>query len=273
MHTFSSQKGQAILIVVLVMVVSLTIGLSIASRSVTNLKTSTEEENSQRAFSAAEAGVEKALQTGVNILSPESLGNNASIKNVTIQSVSGTEFLLGGGNPFPQDDGADIWLSTYPDYSAPRWSGNLTIYWGFQNETQASCSPNSTTNVMAALEVILITGTKESPIATRFAFDPCTLRQGFNHFSAPTIGSTTVSGKIFPYSATIAVTDGIIARVIPLYANTPIGARGSIALFSQGSKIESVGTSGSTERKIQVYQAYPKVPTEFFQYILFESGS
>lgn len=43
------------------MVIALTIGLSIAARSIINLQTTTEEEISQRAFSAAEAGIERAI--------------------------------------------------------------------------------------------------------------------------------------------------------------------------------------------------------------------
>jgi len=58
-----NQKGQALLIVVLVMVVALTVGLSIASKTIISLRTSTEEANSQKALAAAEAGIEQALKT------------------------------------------------------------------------------------------------------------------------------------------------------------------------------------------------------------------
>ncbi len=52
-----SESGQALLIVVLVMVVVLTMGLSVASRSITNLRIATEQDNSQASFSAVEAGI------------------------------------------------------------------------------------------------------------------------------------------------------------------------------------------------------------------------
>jgi len=55
------QSGQALLIVILVMVIALTVGLSVAVRTTTNIRTASEDENSQRAFSAAEAGVSKRL--------------------------------------------------------------------------------------------------------------------------------------------------------------------------------------------------------------------
>ena len=46
-----SQKGQIVVTIILIMVVALTIGLSIAGRSVSDLKMSAQVEESQRAFS------------------------------------------------------------------------------------------------------------------------------------------------------------------------------------------------------------------------------
>lgn len=57
----ASQSGQALLIILLVMSVALTVVLSTVSRSVTDLSITTYEEDSSRAFSAAEAGIEEAL--------------------------------------------------------------------------------------------------------------------------------------------------------------------------------------------------------------------
>jgi len=56
------EKGQIGLIVILIMAVGLTIGLAIASQSVTDVSISETEEKSLRAFNAAEAGIEEALQ-------------------------------------------------------------------------------------------------------------------------------------------------------------------------------------------------------------------
>lgn len=55
------RKGQVLILILLVVVVALSVGLSIASRNVTNLKTSTQSEQSQRVFTAAEGGVEDIL--------------------------------------------------------------------------------------------------------------------------------------------------------------------------------------------------------------------
>ena len=55
------KSGQILILVLLIVVVSLAVGLSVASRNLTNLKISTQTEESQRAFSAAEGGVEDVL--------------------------------------------------------------------------------------------------------------------------------------------------------------------------------------------------------------------
>ena len=270
-----SESGQALLIVVLVMVVALTVGLSVASRTVTNLRTTAEEENSQRAFSAAEAGIEKALKTGP-ISSPLDLGNNASIESVQIVGVSGTEFLLNGGNPVLQDDGFDLWLSSYPDYTNP-WpqasNGFVSIYWG-------TATNNCSGTMPAAIEVVLLIGPKTSPSTARFAFDPCSARLGSNGFQTANVGAYTVSSKTFPYQATfpVALGTGLLARIIPLYLSTPVGVKGCdskggscIAFSPPGSSIDSVGSSGGTKRKITVFQGFPQLPSEFFPYILFQT--
>lgn len=55
------RRGQVLVLVLLVVVVALAVGLSVASRNLTNLRTTTQTEQSQRAFNAAEGGIESVL--------------------------------------------------------------------------------------------------------------------------------------------------------------------------------------------------------------------
>ena len=266
-----SQKGQMLMIVVLIMVVALTVGLAVASRSITSLRTTTEEENSQRAFSAAEAGVERVLKLnlnqegGVGVIADENFGSdpNSTIKNVDISKISGTEILLNGGEAVQKDDGADVWLIEHdndgrPDYST-RWTGDLTIYFGQTTNCGSSPTP-------PALEVIVISGTLLSPVSTRYALDSCARS---NNFLVVNPDSYTILTKLFKYKYTISISDGLIARVIPLYSGTIIAVTGTNNLPSQGRKIDSVGASGGTERKVTFYQGYSKLPAELFQHGIF----
>lgn len=267
----SSESGQILLVVVLAAVISLTVGLAAVSRTVTNSRITNDEADSQKALSAAEAGVEQLVsnpQASLNV----SFNNNSNV-SATTTSISGQEILLNGGNVIDQDDGIDIWLSDYDTYD-DKWSGNLIIYWSDDSDSTAcdGASVNST-----ALEIYLVYGTDfNNPDTDRYAYDPCASRRTSNGFSVVTNNTTTsILGKTFNHSVTIPVSDGIVARVTPLYADTRIAVRGYTSgnvpqdLPAQGSIIESTGTAGDASRKVRVFQGYPKLPNEFFSYNLF----
>jgi type II secretory pathway pseudopilin PulG len=285
-HCFSSvsERGQILLVIVLVMIVALTIGLSVVTRSVTNLQITSEEESSQRALSAAEAGIEKALQSGKGSSTAVDLKNNSKIDNISVNDISGTSLLVNGGNVVLKDDGGDVWLAPHdaaPSYQ-PAYDGAMTVSWGNPSER---CL-NGPSNSAAALEILII-GQRASggKVLQTYPFDPCNASTDFNRVSAngfctdtTPVSATcpsmqkqthTVNGKQFAYRVTLPVTDGILARMVPLYASTPIAVTSDRELPSQGVVIESLGSSGNTQRKISVYRGYGKIPVEFFPYGLF----
>lgn len=297
----SDQRGQAVLIVVLIMVVALTAGLSVASRAITNLRISTDEENSQRAFSAAEAGVEAAVKkcavapcqvNDVELAAPG--GTQVSSYSYNTTFLSGTEFLVNGGNAIEKDDGVDVWLidhnadnslsfdSGWHASSIPSTGSRfITVYWG---SGSVSCTGSGKDGV-AALEVIVLSGDQTSPVVTRYAVDPCQDRRGANSFSASDSNPPspyTVGNKDFLYKYTIILDNaskGVVVRLVPLYASSSIGVLGCdhpvsgtptcYALPGQGKVIESTGKSGSSFRKVTFFQGYPVLPSEFFQYGVF----
>jgi hypothetical protein len=63
---------------------------------------------------------------------------------------------------------------------------------------------------------------------------------------------------------------------VPLYAPAVIAITGCNAtntvcnaLPSQGTVIQSTGTSADTERQIVTYRYYPTLPSEILQYVLY----
>ncbi|RJQ37113.1 hypothetical protein C4559_03985 [Candidatus Microgenomates bacterium] len=265
----NSQSGQALLVVVLVMVVSLTVGLAVVSRSVTNLRTATDDTSSKKALSAAEAGIEQAMksgcvpdgQGGCTPISSSSFGGGSF--STVITSLEGDRILVAGGNPIEVDEGADVWLVPHNsngslNYTTP-WSGTLTIYWG---ESTDPCQ-NS------AIEAIVISRPASDFQTQRFAIDSCASRRSGNNFYSGNAGGN-ISGRNYQHSYPINISNGLIVRVVPLYFSASLGVSGGgLALPSQGNKIESTGISGSTNRKVTVYQGYNQLPAEFFPYILF----
>ena len=161
----NKQSGQALLVIVLVMIVTLTVGLSLTSRSIVSIRTSSEEADSQKALAAAEAGIERGIQVNNDATIGGPFVENNATYNAKIEEVKGTVFLAHGGNPIAQDDGIDVWLVNHkadgtPDYSTP-WPGkDLDIYWG--DPSLSDCDN-------AAIEVAVIGGPVASPSLTREA--------------------------------------------------------------------------------------------------------
>ncbi len=275
-----AQSGQIFLLVILIMAVVSTIALSVITRSVTNIRTTTDEENSERAFSAAEAGIERALATNLaanQTVSGSFTTSNGASYQTTASSLSGLAFLLNNGVPILKDDVQDVWLTDYPNYTTPWGGSRLTFYWGM---SQDDCEPVPENNTQAAIEIILLAGTKASPTITRYAVDPCVDRRSGNKFTAPDSGSGVVSGYTFANKKTINVSSGLMVRVIPLYASALIGVKGCASgvgdvtslctpIPPQGTVFESVGTSDVTKRKIISFRGYPKIPRELFPFIIF----
>lgn len=257
------QQGQILLVSLLVLIVAMIVGLSVVTRTITNLRVTSVEDNSQRAFSAAEAGIERLLTANVNTSLAGNLGNNSTF-NSTKTLVTGDQFLVNNGSFVLKDDVVDIWLSNYPDYSSP-WSGNLVIYWG--SSSDACVGVPESNNSMAALEVVLLSGTKSNPKIDHFAYDPCGARRGVNAFDTVGAGGS-VSGRNFAYSVTLAVNSGLLARIVPLYAGSYMAVAGA-GIPPQGTVVTSTGSAGGTQRKIVSFRGYPRAPIELFPFLIF----
>jgi hypothetical protein len=278
---FLNQQGQALLVVVLAMVVALTVGLAVVSRSVTNLRNSQQEISSQQALSAAEAGVEQTIKSGVGTSGTVNISTQTTYQTTaqTIPAVNGADFLLNGTNKVSKDDAAYIWLTPYSPPPAQlfndsdAWSGDLNIYWG--------SSPTVCDNSNAALEIAVIAGSRTTPTVTRYVYDPCDSRRASNNFYTPHAATKTISGITLNYVSVdpsnptnpLHISHGFLVRVVPLYADSYIGvskASGNQNLPSQGSTITSTGINGgNVQRKLEVFQGYPEVPAELFPFSLF----
>jgi hypothetical protein len=175
-------RGQMLLLVVLVMVIVLTVGLAAASRTITNLRIASNEENSERAFSAAEAGLEIALNQTTGLVTGTL--DNASTYRTTLSNIEGVEFLLNNNIAVLKDDAADVWLSQYPNYSS-QYTGNMTVYWGSSADL---CNTSETINTMAALDIVIVSGNSNNPILRHVPVDPCALRRSNNQFGNVSAG-------------------------------------------------------------------------------------
>ncbi len=273
-NVFRQERGQALLIVILIMVIALTVGLSLVSRSIVNVNNTNAEAGSQKAFQAAEAGVEIGLQkqlgTSDITIGSTTIAPKEIIQQVVVHPIEGSSIILNNGNPVAQDEGIDVWLTNYPDYSGTPWTGTIYVYWG----SKSACND-------AAIEAIVIQGaSSKDTTATinRYGADGCGTsldaslnRIGDNKFSGAVVGGS-VGGKTFNFSTAISVKQGLLMRLIPLYTNTPIAIVGydtsnpaNLQNFpSQGRFITATGSYGTVQRKVSFFQGYPLLPSEFF---------
>ncbi len=287
MVIFKKQNGQALLIVVLVMVVALTVGLSVASRSITNLKTSQEQVNSQKALSAAEAGIQQAMtrvNPNVTNFNNVALNSNANIQyTTTISQVSGgTTFLVQSGNTqsyVSKDNPADIKVSNFSDVgswtSASSWTGSLTIYWGDSNDGCGSATKDTAIEVSVISKDTTVTPNKLD--LDRYAEDFCASARG-NGFdsSKVSLGSYPVgNGITLVFKTTLSLTNALLVSVNPLYSDSYIAASKSGPadpnLPDQGTNISSVGSADNNniQRKVTAFQGFPQIPAELFPYTVF----
>lgn len=276
-----SSEGQILLVVVLTMIVALTVGLSIAARIVTELKLSKQNEESQRAFQAAESGIEQSLRRQSSIGSVQ-FDNNAAF-STTFEAVAKNSIVLNNGLEVDQGVGADVWLSDYnPDpalqFLNPIGSGNpvdITIFWGSPNQT--GCDASGEANTAPALEIVALIGPKNNPTIARSVYEApgCNNRVSPNNQNVMvgTRGLFTIDGVQFNNTASLrfngaSVTNGLIMKVIPIFGSTVVGmqAQPGIIFPPQGSVVTSTGKAGDTVRKVEYFKSYPQIPLEIFPF-------
>lgn len=277
-----NNSGQALLLTLFSMAVVLTIALSIISRSVTDISITTGGEDALRAFSAAEAGVEQAIIAGSG--DSFTFDNNASFTSSVTDFSSGiSEFIYPFGGLAAGDSGIIWYVSHDSDGNLeacsamyPCYTGKaINICWGKQGTPDDSA-------VTPAVEIstFYLDGTYK---IHRVAIDPNAIRRGSNNFIAPdtTKAMCQIEGVGFAFQKNIDLKDLSnmkFARIRFLYntESAPFGVEAAVpvnALFpSQGRKIDSQGSAGSSNRRVEVIQGYGELPAPFANALFSEGG-
>lgn len=303
------QKGQVILILILVMTVALAIGLSIVQKSLVDVSTASKVEQSSRAFSAAEAGIEKSLSDTTSDAScgtatnpapcPSFTDNNSSIKK--IEGTSLIQVIPATGQrqsaleypPLAKEDIVQVWLADVINPANPNANPPVSVY---KQQTLEIYWGNSSTD-KAALELTLVYYGKDSTdpsdkTTTKYRSHKWYLDQVVRN---PDNGFTQVntcngnnipegSSNIYQCKYTLNFnseqTPGLMLLRVRLLYNTAsqpfavwaVRTCGSdCSLPPQARKIISTGISGDTQRKIQLFQFY-KVAPPYLDYAIFSAG-
>lgn len=281
-------KGQAVIIVLLIMVVALTVGISISLRSTKNIRISTRTEESQRAFSAAEAGLEAILSGGGPSVSGDlSSGGTQQIK------YSATKTHYGDGLNFvvpadiARDDTQQVWLVSHVENTVEitdDCSGTDLFKRCYQNNTINVCWGNTVNVDVPALEATLVY--KEGGIykIRKYAYDPDQATR-LNNFSVSSLNAGNCDAGVYYSQLSFPIInilsgDRYLALRLRLLYNTnkqkiAVRSTGSDLPY-QGELFDSTGTvhitASETEvRSLEFKKSYPYLPG-IFDFALY-SGS
>lgn len=288
------EKGQALLIVLLSMAVVLTVILYILSRSITDIAVSSRFEESVRAFSAAEAGVEQALIAAAPTGTVQ-IGNASYNVLITDAAAGSTSFTY--PLPLTSGDSIVIWFIAHDtdgnlvcSADTPCFTGDtIKLCWG-----NAGTDSNLTTT--PALEASIVYAATPANYATlkvvRVALDPNAARRVSNSFSAPDAGTCSIDANTYQFQKTItlsslgipvgsySVQNGLQFIHLRLFYNSntshslgvDVNFPGDSTLTSQGKNISSAGVAGESNRHLNVFQSWGEIPS-VFSFVAFSSGS
>ncbi|MBI4035094.1 MAG: pilus assembly PilX N-terminal domain-containing protein [Candidatus Chisholmbacteria bacterium] len=254
-----TQGGQIALIVLLIMVVMLTVGISVAQRGLVDVRLSQQEEDSARAFQAAEAGIEQALSTLAG--GEGEFGEDTSYKVSIGQS---------GGEGFTTDQPilAGEMLKVSLEGSSTNLNG-VTVY--FMEKGKDDCDVNP-----AAIEVSVVYNPGSDWRVRRGTFDVAAVSRG-NSFTEVTKGNYDFLGKTFCAQSTLTMLPGTDreVRIKPLYNAAIIGVDprpDNAILVNQYVEVDSTGqTTGGVTRAVQVRRNLPELPS-IFDYAVFSGA-
>lgn len=297
-----SQKGQVVVLLLLVMVVALAVGLSTISRSTLEVSTSRKSEDSSRAFSAAEAGMERIIQANKDNLggvvqatiAPFSLGNESSAVITTAGLPSAGLGLA--YPPFGKESFAQFWL-VYPNFTGSPASSyvadSFDIYFGDPDATKY-VNPNEQEKPAVEVSTIYWDGNKYQSQSNYYdsfdgtadntrsqGFQGCSLNQQpiqvndddiakTNFYCKATVDINSItSGNSFPVMVRVRILYSSISHPVAIIGKNTSGVRVSIP--KQANIYTSKGTSGSVQRKLQVFSQKSVMP-QFFNYALFSAA-
>ena len=257
----ATQSGQIGVVIILIMVVLLAVGLSLAARSSREVVLSTQEAESTRVFNAAEAGIERALSTDFTTIQqdttssgPTTIPGTNSTVDYSINRVRSLETRLLEGMS------ARVLLS---DGTAPP-PANVTIYWA--KETKCNDGPAS-----IIVSIYSMNKGLANPYQVRhLAYAACN-----NNDDMTVVGNGTGTGPYFRGVTVPLQAIDLFMQVKTVYNDTHIRVTNTTGatLPVQGYAIRSSAVSqlGSENRVVEVNRSLPVAPS-VMDYVVF-SGS
>ena len=267
--------GQTLVIVLLAMVASLTVGLAVSTRTISTLRqtTFTLQESPEEALKRL---ADSGDSCSASVIGGGSCVYNSSTKaytsgpclpatNPTVFSgESGAAFSYcveqggGGSGDYGLDLGKDKTgeIKINKGEAGGYGGNNVTICWYIQGFDQAPA---------ASLEIMAVSS---SALLSKFAYNSNTDGQSGNGFVVAPTGDATYKNCVSVDAASVK-----IIRIRPIYNDVSVAVRPEVGspLPFQSYQIGSVGSLGGVVKKVRVGKTLPSLPS-IFDFGLF-SGS
>jgi hypothetical protein len=273
------QRGQVVIVLLLITIVALSIGLSLTSRSVSEIKNTNKIEQSSRAYYGAEAGLERAISQNL----PQ--GGTFQLDNdVQVTVTEGPELPEQNGQAleypnFDKEQVAQVWLLNpktldmrqkyssndldiyYGNYTTPKPAFKFSIIYAFNNayqqtnfyiDQEADSRPNP--NGFSSQDIDCNSNNTIDTSVSRQSKFECKVR----------LSNIVPSGAVpIVLRARMFYSSNQKFAVKPVSGNLPPQAR----LYT------SIGTTGSesVQRVLQILKIDNVVPP-FFDYAIFSAG-
>lgn len=255
LHT--SRRGQIGLIVLLIMVVILALGLSLAVRTSQQAEIAIQKEDTARVFNAAEAGVEAAL---ANIYQFESAGNIAGIsEDETALNLAGSNAEINYTVSKTNTLETRLRQGTSTELVVPA-AGTITFYWA----KETNCADS------ASLILSVYSNASGTVTARHYAVGDCNGENLRNdNFLENGDGQAPYQ---YGYVLTTTAND-VFVRVKPVYNDTDILIVGSpsVSQFTIHSQAQNT-LAGQEARTFEVKRTLSTAPA-FMEYALVSGGS
>ena len=245
-------KGQVALVVLIISAIALTLGLTLADRVRTDIKTDTDDEQLQRAFNAAESGIENYLVnpgTGYT-------GSDGSTADVTSHDVTGV--VIEFGKYTVQDDYAYFWLVGHDS------NDNIDISNIYGGDSVDICFDEYDGSM--AVYYFGMNGASYDVIREVYNIDGSTneVENGSSSDHASGVcGGFEVGIEDFDVSG---FTTPLLIVIKPLFGGSRFALQGTSDFPSQGEIIDSTGRSGQASTMVSVYKRWD--PSYYMAFML-----
>lgn len=231
---FYNQSGQALLLVLLAMAVILTVVLSVSNKSVSDVSIGTYEEDALRAFSAAEAGIERALLTNQAFPTPQPVTSGSDVNFTSSITYEGGGATFQYPKELVSGESATFWMVGHDasgNMSCPPGvctTGTPNIYFCWGNGGSENVNVNLRPAIVASLfyddsqnpadsnRPYYLSGDFSKIKVSKLAFD-YNAGAHANNFTVPpggiNPGNCNVNGKQYMYRSPVGANQSI--RTLP----------------------------------------------------------